>query len=294
MDKMTERAKAPAMARSAQVGDAAAVAAQNFVQVNPRFRSRPLRQSESNVLSSFQVERVGADVRIIDADGSVYKGKVLGPTAHGGGGGVGGLTRQAAPADKDLDGSANWAFKVSGTNKNLRQNVVFTGNVLDMPVAIEPAPAPVAADFGVQNAVGDGNAPQVQNAQISQNAATANGIAPAQNSLPVTSANAPPPAGAVFRNAGQYGNAPQAQDAQNVQNAQNTSNARGSFSTQNSPAAASANGVFLNGVQNGNASQNQITSNARRSQQAQNPLITGKVKVGGGKEFEIEAKPSAP
>jgi hypothetical protein len=207
-----DKAKVPATALPSQGGDAAGVTAQNFVQINALSRSRALQQGESNVLSSFQMDRVGANVRIIDADGSVYKGEVLGRPSRGGGGGFGSATSEPARALKDSNGNANWAFKVSGTNKNLQQNVVFIGNVLDMP-APGAATAATAASGEVQSAVQNRNAPQFQNAQNSQNASNARRFSSAQN--------------------------PQ-------------------------------------------------------FQAAQNSLITGKVQVGGGKEFKIEAKPSIP
>jgi hypothetical protein len=202
-------AAAPVIALSSDASGTLGVAAQNFVQVNTRNRSRALQPPLSNILSAFQMERVGANVRITDADGSVYKGEVLGRPAPGGGAGFGGARGTTAKAFKDAKGNANWAFKVSGTNKNLQQNVVFIGNVLDMPQAM-----------------------------------------PAEAARPANAA----PAGLA-----QNRNAPQ------------TSNAQDSFYARR-----------LSSAQNS------------RPQQAQNPLITGKVQVGGGKEFEIEAKPPAP
>jgi hypothetical protein len=196
--KSDAAASAPANTPLSDAGIAAGAAAQNFVQVNTRARSRALQPPLSNVLSAFQMERVGANVRIIDADGSVYKGEVLGRPAPGGGGGFGRANAVAAKALKDTKENASWAFKVSGTNKNLQQNVVFTGNVLNMPEAM-PAGAAQPAAAGLERADQKANTPQANNA----------------------------PLGAQL-------------------------------------------------------------------QQAQNPFITGKVKVGGGKEFKIEAKPPPP
>ena len=47
-------------------------------------------------------------------------------------------------------------------------------------------------------------------------------------------------------------------------------------------------------AQNRNASQFQNTSNAAQAPSTQNSRITGKVQVGGGKPYEIEAKPPVP
>ena len=191
-------AAAPAMALPPEAVGAAGASAQNFVQVNTRSRTRASQPPLSNILSTFQMERAGANVRIIDADGSVYEGEVLGRPAPGGVGGVGGAREVAAKALKDAKGNANWAFKVSGTNKNLQQNVVFIGNVLNMPEAM-PAAAARPADVALEGAVRKANAPQAHNATF-----------------------------------------------------------------------------------------------GARLQQAQNPFITGKVQVGAGKEYKIEAKPPPP
>jgi hypothetical protein len=231
-------AAVPAMALPSEVNNAGA-STRNFVQINAQSRSRALQPPVSNVLAAFQIERVGANVRIIDADGSVYQGEVLGRAARRGA--LGGGREAAEKALKDANANANWAFKVSGTNKNLRQNVVFIGNVLDMP---ETVPTDVALEGFAQNA----NAPQANNAQ------NANRLQSAQGSFIAAPAAGAPPAGIATQNAVQNWNASQAQNAQNAQNA----------------------------------------TNARRLPPAQIPLITGKVQVGGGKAFDIEARPPAP
>jgi hypothetical protein len=191
-------AAAPAMALPSEAIGGAGASTQNFVQVNTRTRTRALQPPLSNILSAFQMERAGANVRIVDADGSVYEGQVLGRPAPGGGGGVGAARGVAAKALKDAKANSSWAFKVSGTNKNLQQNVVFIGNVLNMPEAMS-APAARHADVALEDADRKANVPQAHSA----------------------------------------------------------------------------------------------TFGARR-QPAQNPFITGKVQVGAGKEFKIEAKPPAP
>ena len=169
----------------AAVNDGSVVVAGEFVQVHDRARGRATESLPSSVLSMFHFSRAGQNVRVVDADGSVYDGQVLGEIP------VAAATEQFARKPKDANQNANYAFKVAGTNHNLQQNIIFTGNVLAMPVA---APA---------------------------------GQVAAQN---------------------QNRNASQAQNAQ-------------------------SNGL---------------------AQTAQNSRITGKVQVGGGKEFKIEAKPPPP
>jgi hypothetical protein len=166
-------ATVPAMALPPDAGGAAGAPAQNFVQVNARTRSRALQPPLSNILSAFQMERVGANVRIVDSDGSVYEGEVLGRPAPGGGG-VGVTRGVTAKVLKDAKGNANWAFKVSGTNRNLQQNVIFIGNVLNMPEAMPPAAAR-PTDLAVESAARTANAPQAHNATLGAR------LQPAQN-----------------------------------------------------------------------------------------------------------------
>jgi hypothetical protein len=67
----------------------------------------------SAVLTSFQIEWTGQKVRIVDADGSVYKGQVINPA----------VANNAQAANQVL------TFQASGMNNNLHQNVTFTGNL---------------------------------------------------------------------------------------------------------------------------------------------------------------------
>jgi hypothetical protein len=93
------------------------------------------------VLANFQVRQNGSDIRIVDADGSVYDGSFLPQSAV--------AQNEPAPAEmpaaapppqnpgKDLNGvepalpaMQNYLFRVTGTNQTLKQNVVFTGSWL--------------------------------------------------------------------------------------------------------------------------------------------------------------------
>jgi hypothetical protein len=113
------------------------------------------------VLNYFTVSRNGDQFTVVDADGSVYLGNVTPVAAEAEVGAKAlGLNQATRPAvadqsavNKDIqsqqlvgaaakasdDGWAlnnasgavqNWAFKVEGTNRSLRQKVVFTGNLL--------------------------------------------------------------------------------------------------------------------------------------------------------------------
>jgi hypothetical protein len=167
--------------------DALDVAAGNFVQVHDRARAGQAPPPPSNLLSNFRMLRSGQNVSVVDADGSVYNGLVLNGISNRAG--FGGALQQAKAFQNAVVEETNWTFNVTGVNNSLKQNIIFTGNVLDMPWA-----------------------------------STFNNV-PAQN-----------------RNASQF--------------------------------------------QNG--------SNASQAPSTQNSRITGKVQVGGGKLYEIEAKPPAP
>jgi hypothetical protein len=93
-------------------------AAQQFVQVNSQAMNGNEPAREPIVLVTFQMEREGGSVFVVDGDGSVYRGKVLKLPLFGKPGAV-----------------TNYSFEVSGVNNALRTNVVFTGNVLEIPPA---------------------------------------------------------------------------------------------------------------------------------------------------------------
>jgi hypothetical protein len=104
--------------------------------------SNQIKTPITNTLASFTVEQNGADLRVVDADGSIYTGQVLladmapAPEARavqtrqfGGGGGAGGqaLRSQSQVQSQFMNQNA-LNFRVAGTNRSLKQNVVFTGN----------------------------------------------------------------------------------------------------------------------------------------------------------------------
>jgi hypothetical protein len=128
---------APGTALSAAVGDRSDVASGEFVQIHDRAQEQAAQSPLSNVLSAFRLRRSGQNVRIVDADGSVYDGEVLSGMAGGArlGGAGGGARYGRAKTRKDTNEETNWGFKVMGTNNHLQQNIVFTGNVLGMPAA---------------------------------------------------------------------------------------------------------------------------------------------------------------
>ncbi len=118
--------------------------AENFRQqfsqtsANQAFRRDVKLQQAANVLSNFQVEQDGRQIRVVDADGSTYTGKIerLGQND------ARNLEKQnytarsnraaaAAPA-KDSDETANdeFYFRATGYNGSLKRSLVFEGNYI--------------------------------------------------------------------------------------------------------------------------------------------------------------------
>lgn len=125
---------------------------QHYVQVAPASRPANSQMIEAAppagpapILASFKMEQNGNALRIVDRDGSVYNGSFQ-------------LAKETAPAISyafhQLDSDTNIAsdelkrvtaqapqsylFQVSGTNRSLKQNVMFQGNLFAAPNASTP------------------------------------------------------------------------------------------------------------------------------------------------------------
>jgi hypothetical protein len=114
------------------------------------FKNTITRSPSGPLLVNFQVEQNGSDIRIVDADGSVYEGTLMltnrgeaNETRNTGGGGGAGPVAPPALATADTAQSAQPAgvagsspspqyyfFQVNGMNRTLKQKVVFTGKLL--------------------------------------------------------------------------------------------------------------------------------------------------------------------
>jgi len=121
-------------------------ATQRFAQVSPGNSGSASKALGANVvLTSFQVEQVGDQIRMIDKDGSTYVGhlqKVNVPTKQqiDDGREVINEARKAralanAPAvsrdsKSEVPVGQDYYFRVVGTNRNLRQQVIFSGHLL--------------------------------------------------------------------------------------------------------------------------------------------------------------------
>jgi hypothetical protein len=99
------------------------------------------------LLASFQMEQNGQEIRVVDADGSVYTGswqvapeQNATPAARSGGFSVSRVTPAAsnvrpaaAPsAENNFQAMQNYFFSVSGTNVNLKQRITFSGNFIPL------------------------------------------------------------------------------------------------------------------------------------------------------------------
>jgi len=132
-------------------------ATQRFAQY-AKYRRNWNSPPAPNVLTSFLLERNGSQLRIVDADGSVYEGgfetspggagekEVLGRSAQNQNEKKNALDRPASAQSEAIPtyafaaapNSQASAFRVSGTNLTLKQVVVFTGTFVDptnLPVA---------------------------------------------------------------------------------------------------------------------------------------------------------------
>jgi len=144
------------------------------VDVRSRYRRNFNSPAELPVLNSFELEQTGSRVRIVDADGSVYEGRIDPAEApkdlaenRRAVSASGVLTQAPAvqPAaaanagmgqtiDNDAS-AASYNFRAVGTNRTLNQRVVFSGNYMNT------ASAPSQA----ANNIGNRTAPSVANNQ---------------------------------------------------------------------------------------------------------------------------------
>jgi hypothetical protein len=99
-----------------------------FAQINNRAQYRINLNSPPlpKVLTNFGLERVGTNIVVHDADGSVYSGKII--TLNDS------LAKRAPSQQQTFDGpngipEDTFSFRVTGYNKHLRQKIVFSGSL---------------------------------------------------------------------------------------------------------------------------------------------------------------------
>jgi hypothetical protein len=116
---------------STDTAAAAPVMLQRFYRTDaPATRQRAQATSLGSVapvLTSFQLEQRGNEIRVVDADGSVYTGVLQ--TAQD-------ELKKDAVATKNAPSQParlqNYFFRVAGTNRNSKQNLVFSGNLIPL------------------------------------------------------------------------------------------------------------------------------------------------------------------
>jgi hypothetical protein len=140
---------APPVAQSSLAGSFAT--AQQFSQQSAAqsFRNTAQVSRAANVLNTFQVQQEGSDIRVVDADGSTYTGKLEQPaknaeldsrmtSRHDA---AKQTQRYAAkPARENESAAPQSYFRASGFNVSLKKTLVFEGNYAASP-AQQPAPA---------------------------------------------------------------------------------------------------------------------------------------------------------
>jgi hypothetical protein len=123
---------------------------QHFLQVGSESKAKATALDTVSpakaVLASFAMEQIGSEIRIVDGDGSVYSGytQLTSDTTRSRTASVakekpasgavalrasGGKLEQRTPSVSDAESQAsqNYYFRVAGTNRTLKQSVVFTG-----------------------------------------------------------------------------------------------------------------------------------------------------------------------
>ena len=144
------------------------------------FKNNAVQTKVAPVLANFQVQQNGSAIRVVDADGSVYDGALLPESAV-----AQNLPAPAAPpppavtppaqqiekginiTSQDQSPTAqNNFFRVSGMNQTLKQNVVFTGNLLAISDATKLAQQSSSGGNGL--AGGGGGGGQMQSALTKQ------------------------------------------------------------------------------------------------------------------------------
>ena len=159
------------------------------------------------VLAAFQVQQTGEELRIVDGDGSVYRGYLrradATPPARAAKAEVSapppasrapaGVLEEKVVAGLEFDRVAppTYSFRVAGTNRSLNQQVVFTGNLL---AATNLALSPPATNHlgiggglgGFQRAPAQQGLPPLLNTRISGKVVIGSGKAVEINAVPAS------------------------------------------------------------------------------------------------------------
>ena len=98
---------------------------QQFSRNLPRVAARASKPKDAiNVLNTFQIQQTGDQIRVVDADGSTYTGKIE-PIAQD--------ALQSKRALPEQENSNQFSFRATGYNSSLKKPIVFEGNYIAMP-----------------------------------------------------------------------------------------------------------------------------------------------------------------
>src|SRR5882724_4250396 len=126
---------------------------QQFSQnaANQAFRSKP--KQTLNILNEFQVEQTDHEIRVVDADGSTYSGK-LEPLAQNDARSVfnqkqnytAPASRAAGSFDDKSQAANEFYFRATGYNSSLKKRLVFEGNYIASPESVQKKAAKAKAE----------------------------------------------------------------------------------------------------------------------------------------------------
>lgn len=149
---LADKSLAAKEARPAEAAAASIAKSRQITNFRQRDSQKQLRQSfrsklkqTPNILNEFQVEQTDHEIRLVDADGSTYSGK-LEPGAQKDARSVDNQNRNsnapssgtgATPVEKTLSANAEYYFRVTGFNARLKKSVVIEGNYIGSP-AVAP------------------------------------------------------------------------------------------------------------------------------------------------------------
>jgi len=111
------------------------------VTVPAEARAASLAAEPTPLLANFQIDQKGANIRIVDQDGSVYSGYAQLADAEAPTGAVAMTDAARKPQARVVNGNdvepiaQNYSFRVTGTNRSLNQKVVFIGTYSKDPAA---------------------------------------------------------------------------------------------------------------------------------------------------------------
>jgi hypothetical protein len=125
---------------------------------NQAYRRDAKLQQAANVLNNFQVEQDGRQIRVVDADGSTYTGKIERLAQNDARNLLKEKQNYAAPSsraavakparDADQSASNEFYFHATGYSGSLKKSLVFEGNYI-----VTPSPQQNAPDVGTSKNV---------------------------------------------------------------------------------------------------------------------------------------------